>query len=44
MAEHKPVLTAAEPQLYVCDIQLSVAFFTAKLGFDVAFLYGEPPV
>ena len=39
----KPVITAAEPQLFVADIRASCDFFTAKLGFAVAFIYGEPP-
>ena len=38
-----PILTAAEPQLYVADVEASCAFFTSKLGFAVAFTYGEPP-
>ena len=38
----RPVLLAAEPQLFVADIATACAFFT-KLGFAVAFLYGEPP-
>ncbi len=36
-------LTGAEPQLFVAEIETSVEFFTGKLGFAVAFLYGEPP-
>jgi len=36
-------LTGAEPELFVTKIDASVAFFTGKLGFAVAFLYGEPP-
>jgi catechol 2,3-dioxygenase-like lactoylglutathione lyase family enzyme len=39
----KPVITGAEPQLFVADIAASCAFFTAKLGFAVVFTYGEPP-
>jgi uncharacterized glyoxalase superfamily protein PhnB len=39
----RPILTAAEPQLFVADIKTSCAFFTEKLGFKVAFVYGEPP-
>jgi catechol 2,3-dioxygenase-like lactoylglutathione lyase family enzyme len=39
----RPVLTAAEPQLFVSDIKVSCDFFTSKLGFAVAFVYGEPP-
>ena len=37
------VITAAEPQLFVADIKTSCDFFTGKLGFTVAFTYGEPP-
>lgn len=36
-------LVAAEPQLFVSDIGAACAFFTEKLGFAVAFLYGTPP-
>ena len=39
----QPVLSAVEPQLYVADVKASCAFFTDKLGFTVAFTYGEPP-
>jgi catechol 2,3-dioxygenase-like lactoylglutathione lyase family enzyme len=39
----KPELTQAEAQLFVADIKASCTFFTAKLGFEVAFTYGEPP-
>src|SRR5882757_2270124 len=39
----KPVITAAEPQLFVADIDASCAFFTTKLGFATVFAYGEPP-
>ena len=39
----EPVLLAAEPQLFVADIAASCAFYTKKLGFSVAFSYGEPP-
>lgn len=34
---------AAEPQLYVRDLEVSSEFYTNKLGFSVAFTYGEPP-
>lgn len=36
-------LTGAEPQLFVTDVRASCDFFTSKLGFSVAFAYGEPP-
>jgi catechol 2,3-dioxygenase-like lactoylglutathione lyase family enzyme len=39
----KPTLLAAEPQLFVSDIGASCEFYTKKLGFKVAFTYGEPP-
>jgi catechol 2,3-dioxygenase-like lactoylglutathione lyase family enzyme len=34
---------AAEPQLYVRDIVVSAEFYSRRLGFSVAFTYGEPP-
>ena len=36
------VITAAEPQLFVADIEVACAFYRDKLGFRVAFVYGEP--
>ena len=39
----RPVLIAAEPQLFVADIKASCDFFTQKLGFSIVFTYGEPP-
>ena len=39
----RPVLIQAEPQLFVADIKASCSFFTDKLGFSIAFTYGEPP-
>ena len=39
----KATLLAAEPQLFVADIEISCEFYTKKLGFTVAFIYGEPP-
>src|SRR5271169_2801977 len=39
----KPTLLAAEPQLFVADVGASCEFYTKKLGFTVAFVYGEPP-
>jgi len=38
-----PVLSSTEAQLYVADVKASCAFFTSKLGFAVAFVYGDPP-
>jgi len=39
----RPVLTGAEPQLFVKDIKTACDFFTGKLGFTKVFVYGEPP-
>lgn len=39
----QPKLTSVAPQLFVRDLKASTDFFTAKLGFAVDFLYGEPP-
>src|SRR5262249_30286453 len=39
----RPRLSAVEPELFVADIKASCDFFTTKLGFTVAFTYGEPP-
>lgn len=36
-------LIAAEPQLFVSDVEASCAFFEGKLGFKVRFTYGTPP-
>jgi catechol 2,3-dioxygenase-like lactoylglutathione lyase family enzyme len=41
--ESHPVIVAAEPQLFVTNLQASLDFYTHKLGFTVAFVYGEPP-
>jgi catechol 2,3-dioxygenase-like lactoylglutathione lyase family enzyme len=38
-----PRLIAAEPQLFVADIEASCRYFESSLGFAVAFRYGEPP-
>lgn len=39
----QPRLTSVEAQLFVADIKASCDFFVSKLGFIVAFTYGEPP-
>lgn len=36
-------ITAAEPQLFVADMAAACAFYVEKLGFELAFSYGEPP-
>ncbi len=37
------MLSATEAQLYVTDVKASCDLFASKLGFEVAFVYGEPP-
>ena len=37
------VIRFTEAQLYVTDVEASSAFFTSKLGFAIAFMYGDPP-
>ena len=36
-------LSAVEAQLFVADIKAACAFYSGKLGFEVAFTWGEPP-
>ena len=36
------VVAGAEPVLFVTDIKRSCEFFTVKLGFALAFTWGEP--
>jgi len=42
-SDPQTVLLAAEPQLFVSDIDASCEFYTKRLGFTVAFTYGTPP-
>ena len=37
------MLLTAEPQLFVRDVAIATEFYTQKLGFALAFSYGEPP-
>ena len=37
------VLTGIEPQFFVADVKRACDFYTEKLGFAVAFVYGDPP-
>jgi catechol 2,3-dioxygenase-like lactoylglutathione lyase family enzyme len=36
------VILAAEPQLFVTDIDRACAWYRDRLGFTVAFVHGEP--
>lgn len=42
-AAPRPILSSTEAQLFVADIKTSCDFYTNKLGFTVAFVYGDPP-
>ncbi len=39
----RPILISTEAQLFVADIKASCDFYADKLGFTVAFVYGDPP-
>ncbi|WP_026792706.1 bleomycin resistance protein [Pleomorphomonas oryzae] len=43
MTDAKTRILAAEPQLFVADLEAALAFYVGKLGFNVVFAYGEPP-
>jgi catechol 2,3-dioxygenase-like lactoylglutathione lyase family enzyme len=38
-----PRLRIAYPQLFVADVRRAAEFYERKLGFSVAYAYGEPP-
>jgi catechol 2,3-dioxygenase-like lactoylglutathione lyase family enzyme len=42
-ALRRVTLSGAEPQLISANISTSIEFYTHRLGFAVAFTYGEPP-
>lgn len=42
-AETQPRLSIAYPQLFVADVTRAATFYVEKLGFTIAYLYGEPP-
>jgi catechol 2,3-dioxygenase-like lactoylglutathione lyase family enzyme len=39
----RPILNSIEPQLFVANVKRSCDFYVEKLGFEVAFVYGDPP-
>jgi uncharacterized glyoxalase superfamily protein PhnB len=43
LTKSKAIILTAEPELFVTNIKASLDFFTQKLGFAIAFTYGEPP-
>lgn len=38
-----PEILAVQPQVFVTDLDRAIAFYRDRLGFSVAFTYGEPP-
>ncbi len=42
-AASRAVLNSIEAQLFVANVQASCDFYRSKLGFAVAFTYGNPP-
>lgn len=39
----EPTLLAAEPQIYVANVETAAAFYVGTLGFELVFSHGEPP-
>jgi catechol 2,3-dioxygenase-like lactoylglutathione lyase family enzyme len=39
----RPALNSIEAQLFVADVNASCDFYAEKLGFTIAFIYGDPP-
>jgi catechol 2,3-dioxygenase-like lactoylglutathione lyase family enzyme len=37
-----PEILTAQPQIFVTDVARAIAFYRDALGFEVAYLYGEP--
>jgi len=42
-ASTPPILTSIAAHLFVRDLKASTDFFTAKLGFTIDFIFGDPP-
>jgi catechol 2,3-dioxygenase-like lactoylglutathione lyase family enzyme len=39
-SKDSPVITSAEPQLFVSDLDIACRFYVRQLGFQIAFSYG----
>jgi uncharacterized glyoxalase superfamily protein PhnB len=39
----RPILNSTEAQLFVAEIKASCDFYSERLGFEVAFVSGDPP-
>lgn len=42
-SEARSAFLAVEPQLYVTAIEAACDYYAERLGFTVAFVYGDPP-
>lgn len=42
-ANDAPEVVQVHPQIFVTDMPRAIAFYCDRLGFEVAYLYGEPP-
>jgi catechol 2,3-dioxygenase-like lactoylglutathione lyase family enzyme len=42
-SQDPPFLVAAEPQLFVSDIEASCGYYAKSLGFSTVFTFGDPP-
>src|SRR5262245_15843691 len=40
---NSPIFNSIEAHLFVTNVESSGDFYTAKLGFEVEFIYGDPP-
>lgn len=38
-----PTIVGIEAQLFVADVPVSCRYYRSKLGFTVAYVYGDPP-
>jgi len=36
-------MIVSEPQLFVADLEVAIAFYVDKLGFELGLSYGDPP-
>jgi len=42
-SQSRPTFTSIEAQLFVADVKRSCDFYREKLGFELEFVYGDPP-
>ena len=42
-SSHAPEILGVQPQVFVTDVARAVSFYRDRLGFSLAYLYGDPP-